>query len=299
MAGHNFSGSLSFRYWLPWWFVFVMTALAFAIWTPPFMYPDEPAHLAGAMETMDPAARESLEGDILTSMSAHRFWERAGVETPSETPQTFYRSPLLRLIPTQFAKPLAYYRVCGTVLRLLNIQDILDALFVLRLFGVLLAALTAFMTGLIVREVFPGSPWQAVAMAALSVPQYAAMAGAVNPATASWVSGAMMILGATVALAARPPSCGLDHGGSRLRTGAGDASRGSGVATRYSDGCAGGAAAFSGESGAGVDLAVGRNGIDDEFFWCFVDPSATGSQYRGPAFGAVLGIADRDLRRVP
>lgn len=184
------------RYWLPWWLLFTVTALLYAVWTPPFMYPDEPTHLAGAMETGNPAAREALEGRILQEMTRQRFWRLAGVETPDAVPKTFYQSPLLRLIPTQFAKPLAYYRVSGAALRIAGARDdIPGALFALRLLGVLLASAAVFLGGLLIREMLPDSPWQAAAMAVMAVPQYGYMAGAVNPGTTAWVTGGLMMLG--------------------------------------------------------------------------------------------------------
>lgn len=196
MAGGSPVRMPGYRYWLPWWAVFVTAALLYAVWTPMFMYPDEPTHLAGAMESADPAAREALEGRILEEMTRHRFWRLAGVETPSAQPKTFYQSPLLRLIPTQFAKPMSYYRLTGGILRRTHTSSIQGSLLALRLLGVLTAAMAAFLAGLLIREIFPGSPWQAVAMAILAVPQYSYMAGAVNPGTTAWISGGLMMLGA-------------------------------------------------------------------------------------------------------
>jgi hypothetical protein len=193
--GGNISGPTPpYRYWLPWVPVFVLSALMFAIWTPPFMYPDEPTHLSSCMERMNPVARELLEKRILSSMTDHHFWERAGVEMPHAHPEKFYQAPLLRIVPTQFSKPMVYYRIGGGILKLFTVNDILPALFVLRGLSVLLSVLTAFLFGLMVAEVFPGSRWQALAMSFMAVPQYAYMAGALNATIMAWISGNMMLL---------------------------------------------------------------------------------------------------------
>lgn len=189
----NISGPAR-RYWLPWVPVFVLSALMFAIWTPPFMYPDEPTHLSSCMERVNPAAREQLEKRILSSMTDHHFWERAGVEMPLSQPEKFYQAPLLRIVPTQFSKPLVYYRIAGGILKIFNIHDIYAALFVLRVVSVLLSAVTAFLFGLMVMEVFPESRWQALAMSFMAVPQYTYMAGALNATIMAWISGNMMLL---------------------------------------------------------------------------------------------------------
>ncbi len=185
-----------FRYWLPWLLLFVITAFMFALWTPPFLYPDEPTHLISCMERTNPAARESLEKRILSSMTEHDFWERVGVDFPSVQPDKFYQAPLLRIVPTQFSKPLLYYRIAGLILEKTGNQDVLSALFILRGLGVFLTAIAAVFWGLIVVEVFPGSRWQALAMSTMAVPQYVWMAGSVNASALAWISGNMMLLSA-------------------------------------------------------------------------------------------------------
>lgn len=186
----------TFRYWLPWLPAFVVLAVMFAVWTPPFMYPDEPAHLVGCMERTNPAARESLEKQVLSSMTDHFFWERAGVDFPTNQPDKFYQAPLLRMVPTQFSKPMLYYRISSGILEIAGVQDVLSALFVLRGFSIFLSTITAVFWGLIVIEVFPSSRWQALAMSIMVVPQYVWMAGATNASALAWLSGNLMVLSA-------------------------------------------------------------------------------------------------------
>jgi len=180
----------------PIWFLFMVTAVLFALLTPPFMYPDEPTHLAYTMETGDPANQEVLEHLILTEMDRHSFWRRANVERPDRIPKAFYDAPLLRRIPTQRAKPTFFYRLSGYILNRIGITSIVSSIFALRLLGVLLAGCSAWLFCLIVRIVFPGSPWQLAALSALAVPQYVYMAGSFNPSNTAWLTGGMMILSA-------------------------------------------------------------------------------------------------------
>lgn len=176
--------------------LFMVLAASFAVWTPPFMYPDEPTHLAGCLETRDPAARELLEQTILKAMHRHNFWHRADVETPVEIPEKFYHAPLLRVIPTQFAKPTQFYAAAGFLLRLLHIETIVGAVYFLRCIGLILAGISMWVFCLIVRIVFPESSWQTVALAALAVPQYVYMAGAFNPSNTAWLTGGLFLLSA-------------------------------------------------------------------------------------------------------
>jgi len=196
----NLSPEFPFRFWLPWWFLFIVTALSFATWTPPFQYPDEPTHLAGALESIDPANREIRENQLLQLMQQYRFWELAAAEIPETTPLKFYQAPLLRKVPTQFSKPLFYYRTAGHLLRLAKIDNLLTSIIFLRLLGVLLAGFAIFIFGLILQIVLPDNPWQAVAIAAVAVPQFAYMSGALNPSNIAWISGSLILLASLLLL---------------------------------------------------------------------------------------------------
>jgi hypothetical protein len=194
MGGKIVASTSLFPFWLPLWFVFVCFALLFAVLTPPFMYPDEPTHLVGCLETLNPAARERMERDVLELMAELHFWERAGVESPTELPEKFYQAPLLRIVPTQASKPLLFYQTSGRLVRLFGAENILVSLFLLRIWGVFLAAISVAIFGRISEEVFTEKVWQAGAMAIVFVPQFAYMAGAVNPMTTAWITGGMLIL---------------------------------------------------------------------------------------------------------
>ena len=194
MVGKTTKNCVLFPFWLPIWIVFVCFAVLYAVWTPPFMYPDEPTHLVGCLETLDPAIRERLERDVLELMSEHHFWARAGVESPVIEPEKFYQAPLLRIVPTQASKPFLYYQIAARVVGLADSKNLLVSLFLLRLFGVFLASISVAIFGVIVKEIFTEQMWQVGAMTIVFIPQYVYMAGAVNPMTTAWITGSMLIL---------------------------------------------------------------------------------------------------------
>ncbi|MBN1295267.1 hypothetical protein JXA80_00715 [bacterium] len=188
----DFDNQCSHLVWV--WLVFMVTALSFAMWTPPFMFPDESTYLAGCMESQDPLRREALEKQILLEMDRHLFWQRAGAEMPEHIPHTFYQAPMLRVIPTQFAKPTTFYLIAHRLLALFNVASILNALFLLRLLSVAIAGVAVAIQCRIAREVFRDPFWQSAVVSAVAVPQYVYMSGALNPSNLAWVSGGMITL---------------------------------------------------------------------------------------------------------
>jgi hypothetical protein len=181
----------------PWIIAFISAVLLISIIVPPFQTPDEPTHLAECLSqsTCSGTSKEVIEESILDLLPRYEFWKLVQFPEPEQSPQRFYEAPLLRIRPSQSAKPLLYYRLSGWVLDLFQIQNPIDALFALRMMGCCFSLIVFGLCLAIIRASCPSYPAQITALSAMAVPQYLFMAGALNPAVLSWISAGFMILG--------------------------------------------------------------------------------------------------------
>lgn len=120
-------GGLSQRRWL--WLVFLLAtaaASAFALLTPPWQAPDEPAHIEYACllgqlrrpvtsDDLDPA----LQRAIIASLGRHDFWARVRQPTPPTLPVSFADDPFLLRSGRQVGdEPPTYYLIPAALCQL-------------------------------------------------------------------------------------------------------------------------------------------------------------------------------------
>ncbi len=185
---------------MPYLMLFGGAVLLYALLTPPFQMPDEPAHLAYCLSVSQTRlmSPEYIEQDILKALHQYRFWELVQERPPHPIPHRFYDAPLLRSKPTQLSKPKLYYSLCGFLLKMFQVSDPVSALYILRLFSVVISIFTATLFYVTIRLVFIDERMQYAALSTLAVPQILFMAGANNPAVLSWLTATGMILGSVM-----------------------------------------------------------------------------------------------------
>jgi Predicted membrane protein (DUF2142) len=177
-----------------------LNALSWAVISPPFEVPDEPAHFAyvqrlaetGSLPTNAGNGYPAVEEDALMDLKYPSIRERPAADTTStEAEQRELEHDLAG--PSQRAgsgdagvaasQPPLYYALETIPYGLESGGTILDRLALMRLFSALLGGLTALFAFLFLREALPSAPW-AWTVGGLSValaPLLGMMSGAVNP----------------------------------------------------------------------------------------------------------------------
>ncbi|MGB9890160.1 MAG: glycosyltransferase family 39 protein [Anaerolineae bacterium] len=166
-------------------FVYAVTAILYAVYTPPWQAPDEPAHYnyirALAEERMLPVIEEGdYDQEYLSRLTSQKF------------------PPELSIAPLRYEdhQPPLYYLLGVPVYLLFN-----GALIPLRLLSVALGLLLLTVVYRLVRTLFPDCPFLALGVLALIafLPQHVAMTAAVNNDTL-----AELVLATALWLAVRP-----------------------------------------------------------------------------------------------
>ncbi len=158
-------------------FVAGLSGTAWALITPPFHVPDEVAHFAYAQYLAEMGRLPKENGDtryspeeqqaltltqfylVVGDTSARPVWTEAqdrhmDAEQPASPVGTGSAQSATNNPPLYYAGQVAPYQV-GKAAGL----GLLDRLMLMRLFSVALAAITALLSFLFVREIMPGSPW--------------------------------------------------------------------------------------------------------------------------------------------
>ena len=154
---------------------------------PPWQAPDEPLHveyarlLAEKGPFLTPAdISPELQGEILRSLAAHRFWERLGGATPDPLPATFAEAEdfWLRHAGTQVTdEPPLYYVLPALFCRLLSGLE--GQLWAIRVYSAALSAGVVLFGWLTARELWPTRRALPLAVAAwLGLQPMAAFIGA-------------------------------------------------------------------------------------------------------------------------
>jgi len=181
--------------------VAVLNAAAWAIVTPPFQVPDEPAHVAyvqSLAETGRPPPRPpalTLSREQATLMGDTGFGSTTAW-TYGAAAWSRHRQPQLA---ADLARPLArrltiaageaepepplYYALEAIPYRAAHDETLLERLLLMRLFSALLAGVTAFLCFQFVRECLPATPWAWTVggLAVALTPMLAFISGGVNP----------------------------------------------------------------------------------------------------------------------
>ncbi|MGQ9518236.1 MAG: ArnT family glycosyltransferase, partial [Anaerolineae bacterium] len=152
---------------------------------PPWQAPDEPGHYEyaclladfGFQEPTAPA-RQSLQKTIITSLDEERFWERLGRAIPTPLPTRFTQDPYL--ISQREDEPALYYLLPALILQRIP-ADPIHGLWYMRLWSVLLYALTMAFLWLGLGELTPDPYMRVLAMAvALLIPMPAFIGSSAN-----------------------------------------------------------------------------------------------------------------------
>ena len=151
--------------------VYLVLAVMFAIETPAWQAPDEPAHYnyikfiatRGELPELVPG---DYAADYLEEIKARRFPASMSVDT----------------IRYESHQPPAYYVLAAPVYLLTQSSQLLSPLIALRLFSVALGAASLLAAYLVARAVFPGDPVLVLGTVAFAatLPMHVAITGAVN-----------------------------------------------------------------------------------------------------------------------
>ncbi len=196
------------------WVCAVLASLHAALWavvTPPFQVPDEPAHFAYAQYVAEagrpppplpavlpiPTGENALllaglpfstEGRPSWSSVDERWVRRQLEQQPAPTASSAARGAA--------TYPPLYYAYEAVPSSLASSLPALDRLYVMRVFSALLAGVTVASTFLFLRELLPGTPW-AWTVGALVVgfqPVSAFISGGVNNDAMVYATGAVLLL---------------------------------------------------------------------------------------------------------
>ncbi len=183
---------------IPWLLAYFSATILFVFLTPPFQTPDEPAHVAIAMVYAQnlPEDREIIESRVLNRLPDFNFWEYVHLPAPDPPPQRLYDAPLLRTKPTQLSKAQGYYKIIGYTLARLNITDPLSAMYLMRLYGAILALIAAIIFAFSVSAFFHRHEIQVAALSSLAIPQFVFISSSANPGTLAWITAGIIIMGA-------------------------------------------------------------------------------------------------------
>lgn len=139
----------------------LVRGLAYAAFTPPWLAPDEPGHVAYARllseQGLPPRENETtvvVEQELLASLSRWRFWQRIGRPTPDPLPFSFLHDrDLIRQVGDE---PPLYYLLPGLLGRAALSPEAL--LYLMRVTSTLLTTLTVVVVALSARELFLERP---------------------------------------------------------------------------------------------------------------------------------------------
>lgn len=143
--------------------LFLFKLLLYATLVPPWQIPDEPTHFEYAyllyleknpLATVEPDVE--LQEQILQSMERFRFRTYLPFMEPEITATSFREDSFLGLAPSQIHRsPPLYYMLGSLWLRLFSPATLLEALFLLRLFSIVLTVAFMMILCLLVRWAFP------------------------------------------------------------------------------------------------------------------------------------------------
>jgi hypothetical protein len=146
-------------------------ALLYAAITPPWQGPDEPRHfeymaqMARGITPAEPAAL-TLQGEIIASMTAERFWDYGYSITPydpASPPQTL--DDIWPGFAHQTHQPPLYYWLSSFIVRAAGRLPLADQLRWVRVFSALLCAGVVWLTWATARTLLPAQPRWAGAIA--------------------------------------------------------------------------------------------------------------------------------------
>lgn len=183
-------------------------AAVWAVVTPPFQVPDEQTHFGytqylaetGKLPTGTAPGQFTPEQAVLSegipfSIEGWPTWQSSQSRRLHRQLQALRPSAVNNEAVQSVNNPPLYYALEAIPYRAARSLDVLDRLFVMRLFSALLAAMTVAFTFLFVRELLPGTPW-AWTVGALAVafqPLFAFMAGGVNNDNLMYTCGALLV----------------------------------------------------------------------------------------------------------
>jgi 4-amino-4-deoxy-L-arabinose transferase-like glycosyltransferase len=183
-------------------------AAVWAVVTPTFQVPDEQTHFGyaqylaetGRLPSGSAPGRFTPEQAVLSqgipfSIEGWPTWQPSQSRRLHRQLRTVRPSALDNEAVEAVNNPPLYYALEAIPYRAARSLDVLDRLFVMRLFSALLAALTVAFTFLFVRELMPGTPW-AWTVGALAVafqPLFAFMGGGVNNDNLVSTCGAILL----------------------------------------------------------------------------------------------------------
>ncbi|MDQ6750189.1 MAG: DUF2142 domain-containing protein [Actinomycetota bacterium] len=183
-------------------------AAVWAVVTPTFQVPDEQTHFGytqylaetGRLPTGTAPGRFTPEQGVLSmgipfSIEGWPTWSPSQSRRLHRQLQDLKPSALNNEAIQAVNNPPLYYGLQAIPYRAARSLNVLDRLFVMRLFSALLAALTVAFTFLFLRELLPGTRW-AWTMGALAVafqPLFAFMGGGVNNDNLTYTLGAALV----------------------------------------------------------------------------------------------------------
>ncbi len=157
---------------------------------PPWQIPDEATHFEYAYllyleknPLVTVQSNPNLQEQILLSMRQFRFWTFLPFPEPAALAKTFRDDFFLRQAPSQIDRSPPLYYILGSLwLHLFSPKTLLEALFLLRLYSIVLTTLFVLILSQLVRWAFPDRiELQMGAMAfAVFIPQFSFIGAGVN-----------------------------------------------------------------------------------------------------------------------